>query len=397
MKANILAIEPDKERGDHLRRFIGEHVDAEITLASSSDLAIAALASRTPDVVLTSALLSPAEESRLLSHLKSRDATRDLVVLTVPPVLASEPPPQSGWTLPFLKSRATPWRAYDPDAVGGRIADALQRARALKRRLPLQPDGPAVATRARASTSALSEVAALSTADRPGGLVLAAPPDHIQRGRHHRAYRWTPEDVRWLRGVQAPWGLSLRLVNISSSGLLLESGSKLIPESATELRLLGMGMSLVVPVRVVRSEIAQVTGTGVRYHTAAAFQQKFELLPESSAAPPRATASLRALTELLARATSDAEAGSRSRTSATTFEEGLREVFPGCDVRLRRTVTMPPSGSDSIYFTIPTHQAGTAVLQVVFPPNHEPAPEELKLLKTAATLASAVLQHDASF
>lgn len=154
--------------------------------------------------------------------------------------------------------------------------------------------------------------------------------------------------MRWLRGVQAPWGLSLRLVNISSSGLLLESGSKLVPESATELRLLGSGMNLVIPVRVVRSEIAQVTGMGVRYHTAAAFQQKFEMLPESSEpAPPAPTPGcvFRALAELLARATGDANGERRSQAITATFVEGLWALFPGCDVPLRRTGAMPPHES----------------------------------------------------
>ena len=71
-------------------------------------------------------------------------------------------------------------------------------------------------------------------------------------------------DVPWLSGIKLSWGQELKLVNISSTGVLVETGSKLAPGSTTELHLSGPETNLVVPVRVIRSDVARINGLGVR-------------------------------------------------------------------------------------------------------------------------------------
>jgi hypothetical protein len=61
----ILAIEPDRKQAGQLTAMVRGRLHAELVLADSAERALAALGQRIPDLVLTSALLSPKDESAL--------------------------------------------------------------------------------------------------------------------------------------------------------------------------------------------------------------------------------------------------------------------------------------------------------------------------------------------
>lgn len=86
-----------------------------------------------------------------------------------------------------------------------------------------------------------------------------------------RADRRERGDVPWILTVKLASGLEVRLLNISTTGTLIESGAKLAHESVTEVRLCGPDSQIVIPARFVRSEIAGVTALGVRYQIGIAF------------------------------------------------------------------------------------------------------------------------------
>jgi hypothetical protein len=94
--------------------------------------------------------------------------------------------------------------------------------------------------------------------------------------RRPRAERRERGDVPWLSTVKLPWGLDARPLNISSTGLLLESGSKITPGSVAELKLHGPEWQIAIPACFVRSEVALVNGLGVKYRAAAAFENRLE-------------------------------------------------------------------------------------------------------------------------
>ena len=85
-------------------------------------------------------------------------------------------------------------------------------------------------------------------------------------------------------GREAARGLDVQLVNISSSGLLVESGARFMPGSSTVFRLSGPNKNVVVAGRVVRSQVATVNSLGVKYRAAAAFDEKLEGLAPQPAA-----------------------------------------------------------------------------------------------------------------
>jgi hypothetical protein len=84
-------------------------------------------------------------------------------------------------------------------------------------------------------------------------------------------------DVPWLSTVKLPWGLEVRVLNISSTGMLIETGSKFTPGTVTELQLYGPETDLVVSACFVRSEVALVDGRGVKYRAAATFKKQLDL------------------------------------------------------------------------------------------------------------------------
>jgi hypothetical protein len=85
----ILAIEPDKRQASQLTAIVRSRLHAELVLADSADRALAALGDRVPDLVLTSALLSPKDESMLSDRLRALDGHAAHVQTLTIPVLAT--------------------------------------------------------------------------------------------------------------------------------------------------------------------------------------------------------------------------------------------------------------------------------------------------------------------
>jgi hypothetical protein len=95
--ALILAVDPEQRQQAALACLARELNDHELLSAASCADALEALDRRTPDLVLLPALLPEAEESELLSNLRSR-AGSDVQALTMPQLKlpdAAPPPPQS--------------------------------------------------------------------------------------------------------------------------------------------------------------------------------------------------------------------------------------------------------------------------------------------------------------
>ncbi len=274
-KFRILALEPDPDRGENLRRLIAGRMDSDVTIASSSGDAIAALSTSLPDLVLMSALVPQADDERLLLHLNRLDAARDVPILTVPPVVHAEAEPdvKRGW-FDFLKRRRAPAPlSFDPVAVRERIVEAVARP-------AMEP----------ARASGLGATARPDRPDGAGGRLRGGDAEpsaspvltRAAQGRQQRARRLSPDDIPWLTCVQTPWGLTLEVVNISASGVLFESPSKFVGDGLSRLHLLGSERSLVVATHLVRSEVSEVTQRGVKYRTAARFAHQLDVVLDAA-------------------------------------------------------------------------------------------------------------------
>jgi CheY-like chemotaxis protein len=399
--SRILAIEPDPERGRTLKRLVHERVRADFVVVRSKDAAIAAIAQQVPDLMLAPVLLSPRDEAELTSYLRRLHDAPHLQVLTIPPLAeAPETPTRSKGVFAFFRRRRPQLRpVWDSSVVGAQIVDYLEQARTLQAERQfyglehntLSPPVEAI--------SELQTPTGNSRDEGNGDLLGAArilEPQALggkltdERRRDHRRMR---EEVPWLSTVKLPWGVEVCLLNISNSGMLVETTSKLMPGSATEFQLSGPDTSLVVPARYVRSRVAGVDVRCVKYHIAVAFATQLDL---SGLRPgrPGASSTPKALADLLAQVLDDLGSGPEPVALRTKFEQGLRKLVPARDIQIRDVPAGPRDGTESIYFTVPSGLGSRVILQATFEPDYNLAESEFRLLRAAAVLAAVVLEFD---
>lgn len=279
--ARILAIEPDPDRTVILQRLVSEKLDAEVVVASSADDAIHVLSERQPDLILTSMLLSLDEDQQLAAHLRSAPALDHLPVLTIPPF--TEPGvKQEGLISRFFRRRHTNEPAYDAGAVASRIRDAIDQSRADAARFNDSRRPARVLLLERPSERAMEDtLSLLRTLDAELERYCGLAP------HKERAPRWERFELPWLESIRLTWGAELRLLNISSSGLLIESGIRMTLGNRTDFQLEDRDdRDFVIPGRVVRSDVSSVNSLGVKYVTAAVFEKPFELIGPDGSLPP---------------------------------------------------------------------------------------------------------------
>jgi CheY-like chemotaxis protein len=214
--------------------------------------------------------------------------------------------------------------------------------------------------------------------------LMRSPEDERERDR-----RRTRDEVPWLSTIKLPWGLEVDLLNISRTGMLIETNSRFMPGTATEFQLSGPETNLAVSARFVRSEVAAVGPLGVKYHAAATFTRELQLREQmgtrSVASAPRAVA------ELLAEVLGEFDPGGDRVALRSKFSERLRRMVPAREIQITNRPSGPREGTESIYFSVPSNRWPPAVLQATFEPDYELSDVEFRLLQTAATLASVLL------
>jgi len=375
--ARILAIEPNPECGVTLRQFVRESLGAELVLATSAEAAIAAMSDEPPDLILTSTLLGPGEDQQLAAHLRQQPSLRHMPILTIPPLVDQEQDKPSRGLLSRLMGRQhRRWSAYDFEAVAGRIRESIDAARL-------------AAAEDRAMTSRCDVVEAPAAALEMSDEELRA---YCGLGsKRKRARRWSGDELPWISSVKLSWGLELRLLNISRSGVLVESGIRLTPGNRTQIQLGGPHSDLVVAARVVRSRVSTVDPLGVRYVSAAQFEQSFDALSPGDTSVGVTPDPDKHLAELVARIRAGADAGERPEELRAEFEAGVGELVTAQEIRLRDIPVVENDGRDSVYFTIPTADRSPAILQVTFEANYRPRAEEFTTLRAASVAAAEVL------
>src|SRR5919199_2725014 len=130
----ILAIEPDRKQANQLNTIVRGRLHAELVLAESAEKAFAALGDRIPDLILSSALLSPADESVLAERLRALEA-KHVHNLTIP-VFASHGSSEGGGVLSALrrgKSKGAAPDGCDPAVFAEQCSEYLEQTEAERR------------------------------------------------------------------------------------------------------------------------------------------------------------------------------------------------------------------------------------------------------------------------
>jgi hypothetical protein len=378
----ILAIESDPKRANLLTALLRNHVNADLEIVDSVAGAITSFAENTPEVILAPTLLSPQDSEDLMTHVKRLDAPW-VQILTLPALdmlkdRQDDPKTRQSF---FRRRQVDLGLQYDPAMVAIQIKDSLERARTVR------VETEAALANAAWLTSLTGETIEVATP-----MVLAKLTKNFEANDdRRRSERKGPGDVPWLAGIRTPFGLDLQLMNISSSGLLVESTSKLTPGVSYDLQLCGQGTALQVRARFVRSEVGKISGLGVRYYSAARFDREIDVLRGREYAISRAGVTpQQALADLIASVLTDSD---QSESARLRFARGVCKLVDARDVLIRKTPIAPADGSESIYFQV-QGEAKPAILQVMFDPNHALTAAEFNLLKAAASLTSAVLNNE---
>jgi hypothetical protein len=213
---------------------------------------------------------------------------------------------------------------------------------------------------------------------------LRRPGDH-----QAREARLTRDELPWLSSVRLPWGDEVALMNISKSGMLVETTSKLAPGSTTDFQISGADTDLSVSTVVVRSEIGSVSPLGVKYQAAVSFANKFVFPQQLGAVSGSPQTLARLLNEVLNDASRNGEA---SRELKEMFADGVRKLVRAREVAIAGAPTPSVADGESIYFTVPGSGGPPAVLQATFERDHVPTEAEFRCLQSAAALTTAVLE-----
>jgi hypothetical protein len=108
-------------------------------------------------------------------------------------------------------------------------------------------------------------------------------------------------------------GPEVRLVDISRRGILLETESRLLPGSPIRVKFVANDATLVMKGSVIRSNVTIVSGEGVMYRTAVAFDEDISLCDErlwqEDPSPAEDPPTPLSIVPAEANATADAEAG----------------------------------------------------------------------------------------
>jgi hypothetical protein len=224
----------------------------------------------------------------------------------------------------------------------------------------------------------------------------AARADHCGLGlKRLRDHRWRGQDLAVFTAVRLPWGLEAQLVNISRSGLLLESGARLSVGEVRSFEIKGAHPVLVTG-RIVRSYVAGAD-RAARYQTAVHFQAPIELPDGSVVRPARVvTAHVPELDGLLDYVRHEAARGADPELVRAAFELGVQGLVMARDVRLVSASDLRANDGHTVYVSVPVLGGADTVLQVVFDDDHE-APSDLGVLEAAALRAAEVLDVESAF
>src|SRR5215467_6606297 len=87
----ILAVEPDRRQAAHLTHIVRQRVGVELILAETTELALAQIGNRVPDLILVPALLSPTEDAALAAALRVIATAAHVQMLTTPLFASAAP------------------------------------------------------------------------------------------------------------------------------------------------------------------------------------------------------------------------------------------------------------------------------------------------------------------
>jgi CheY-like chemotaxis protein len=387
----ILLIEPDESRARVLKDLLGPWEGIHVEVVPSVAAAIRSMDSAQPDLVMTPTFMAPADEAALTAHVRRMPGSR-LPIVDLPYFIETgEEGAANGSTrvLEFFRRRSPSVRPHcDVQTLREQIEQCLQLALS-ESATPDDRFESAMLNGAGGSPVVAGFAAGVSAGSAPEAGSRGAQSILGQRQDRRRARRKQPAELPWLWALKLPHASDARVVDISSTGVLIETPSKIPPGTMMNVELVGPEMSMNVPARMLRAHVADVDSLGVRYRVAAAFVRQLDMPGLDGGIASRT--GLASVGEVLKRLTTSVDRAGGAADVVGAFEVELRRVFSVRDVQIRRTPVVVDPGAESVYFTVPTGSDAPPILQVIFDQGHAPSEMEFRALKAAANLAAAVI------
>jgi hypothetical protein len=107
----------------------------------------------------------------------------------------------------------------------------------------------------------------------------------IEPGERRRGSRGIPNPLEALSRVRLRAGRELAVVNISSSGALVEGTTRLLPGTHVDVHVMATQGRVLVRARVMRCAVWTVTAEIIQYRGALAFSEMVDLPPIEVAEP----------------------------------------------------------------------------------------------------------------
>lgn len=384
----ILAIEPDAGRAEPLGDFLREWLEAEVIVVASPEIAASVIEGEAPIFVLVSSLMPAGDRARLSRYLAVLRGSAEIPVVTVPGAADVDPPQADSGVVRHLRG-ARPWPVLDHSAVGRRLRQTFEALVASGPGLPVNDamPGPRTGDDGQAPQVTLRELSDLELGAYSG---LAE--------RRLRDHRWAGHEVPGLQAVRLAPGVDAQVVNISRSGLLLESEEILLVGDVAVIDVPGPLQSFQITGRVVRSRVSQGDGRKGRCEAALHFERPIELAGSHAAAfPPPVPAEIGLeLQALLDHVRHEAERGTDPSLVRAAFELGVQQLVTAREVRLLPMSWARHDGCHTVCLAVPGRVREATVLQAVFDETSaEPGDADLALLQAAASCAAQVLDVEA--
>ncbi len=384
----ILAIEPDAGRAEQLGDFLREWVEAEVIVVASPEVAVSAIDGEAPVFVLVSSLMPAGDRARLSRYLAVLGGPSEIPVVMMPAVADVDPPQPDSGVVQHLRG-ARPWPVLDHAAVGRRLRQTFEALAASGPGLPVHDamPGPRTGDDGQAPQVTLRELSELELGTYCG-----------VGARRLRDHRWAGHEVPGIEVVRLAPGVDARVVNISRSGLLLESAAVLLVGDVAVLEVPGSQQAFQVTGRVVRSRVVPAGDRGRWCEAALHFERPIELGGRHApASVPLVTADVGPeLQALLDHVRSEAERGTDPSLVRAAFELGVQQLVTAREVRLLPMSVARHDGCHTVCLAVPGRVREATVLQAVFDDTSaEPGDADLALLHAAASCAAEVLDVEA--
>jgi hypothetical protein len=374
-EGRVIAIEPDARRARALETLLARDEQLSIEVVPSISEAVAAVERGVPDVIMANALLPPAEEADLIGRLKQMPQARHVPIVDMP-IVETVDIPKKGMTsrLGIFRSQPRPHRGCDGATLQAQILEYVREARAARRRVDDASDEPTVG----------ADVTALVASNRTEPETSLA----MMRGRdRRRARRRRRDEMPWLWTVKLPWGADVRVLDMSSTGIQIETAAQIEAGGRLDLKMIGEQENLVMPAQAVRTETAWVRA-GALYRVGLEFTRELETFgphPLSLAAALRP----KTLTDVLSRVVGNLERGVDPAQLRASYTDELRRLLPARDIQLRPP-DVPSRRDNAVQFSVPSGNDGALVLEVAFDHDYQPSLAEFRFLQAAAAAAGVV-------